>query len=66
MSRLWKDGVMPKLIRGAGAVGLGLTLWDVWRRLPKKQRKEITKLVRRHGPTVAKQAVRAARARKRG
>ncbi len=65
MSRLWKDEDVPKLIRAPGAVGLVLTAWELWRRVPKKHRKAIAKHVRRHGPTIAKQAVRAARARKR-
>jgi hypothetical protein len=32
-------------------------LYDVWRRLSPKQRAELTKLARKHGPTLAKQAV---------
>jgi hypothetical protein len=32
-------------------------LFDVWRRLTPKQRAELTKLARKHGPTVAKQAM---------
>lgn len=46
---------MPKL-RPPGAVGLALTLFDVWRRLPPEQRKRALRLARTHGPTVAKKA----------
>lgn len=37
-----------------GPVGLAIALWDVWRRLPPKQRRQLMNLAREHGPTVAK------------
>jgi hypothetical protein len=44
---------MPRLRPRVGPLGLALTLWDVYRRLPPKQRKMILDLARKHGPTVA-------------
>jgi hypothetical protein len=51
----------PKLTRRAGPIGLALTAWDVWRRLPPKQRKWLFKQARQHGPRVAKQVIRASK-----
>jgi hypothetical protein len=39
------------------AWGLAVAAFDVWRRLPPKQRKQAIILVRKHGPTLAKQVV---------
>jgi hypothetical protein len=36
-----------------GPVGVALTLYDLWRRLPPKQRKQLLRLARKHGPTAA-------------
>ncbi len=36
-----------------GPVGVAITLYDVWRRLPPKQRKQLLRLARKHGPTAA-------------
>ena len=47
---------MAKL-RRPGAVGVALTLYDVWRRLPPEQRKAALDLGRKHGPRLAKKAV---------
>ena len=44
---------MPRLRLRPGPLGIALTLWDVWRRLPPKQRKQALELARKHGPTVA-------------
>jgi hypothetical protein len=52
------------LARRAGPLGLLLTLFDVWRRLPPKQRRRIAKQVRRHGPPLAKKALEARRRRR--
>jgi hypothetical protein len=54
-----------KLSRRLGPVGTALTLWDLWRRLPKRQRKWVVSQARKHGPRLAKQAVAAQRARRR-
>jgi len=37
----------------------GVTAWDVWRRLPPKQRKQVLNLARKHGPKVASRALQA-------
>jgi hypothetical protein len=50
---------MPRLTRRLGPVGLALTAWDVWRRLPPKQRKQVLNLARKHGPKVASRALQA-------
>ncbi len=42
-----------------GPVGLALALYDVWRRLPPKQRKQLVKLAREHGPKVAARVAKA-------
>jgi hypothetical protein len=51
------DAAMARfaLTRRAGPLGLALTAWDVWRRIPKKQRQQILRQARKHGPTVIKQ-----------
>jgi hypothetical protein len=54
-----------KLSRRLGPVGTALTLWDLWRRLPKRQRKWVVSQARKHGPRLAKQAVAAQRTRRR-
>jgi hypothetical protein len=58
--------VRPRLSRRLGPVGLALTAWDIWRRLPPKQRKQIMNVARKHGPKVAARVLKAsARARSR-
>jgi hypothetical protein len=37
-----------------GTLGLVLTAWDIWRRIPKQHRKRIYVQVRTHAPTVAR------------
>jgi hypothetical protein len=54
----------PKLTRRLGPLGLALTAWDVWRRLPPRQRRWVFKQARKHGPRIAKQVVAAQRGRK--
>jgi hypothetical protein len=53
---------MPRLPRGAGPLGLALSAYDVWKRLSPKQRQLLVKQMKRHGPRIAGQAVRSARA----
>lgn len=36
-----------------GPVGVAIAMYDVWRRLPPKQRKQVLTLVRKHGPKAA-------------
>jgi hypothetical protein len=50
-------------LRRTGAVGLALTMWDVWRRIPPRHRKTILKQARKHGPKVAKRVMQARRNR---
>jgi len=44
------------LARRAGPVGLALTAWDIWRRIPPKQRRKLMDAARKHGPGLASQA----------
>jgi hypothetical protein len=45
---------------------MALTLYDVWRRLPPKQRQQLIKLARKHGPTAARRVLEVQRARRSG
>jgi hypothetical protein len=36
-----------------GPVGLVLTAYDIWRRIPKRQRRQIIDVARKHGPRAA-------------
>ena len=60
---------MPRLtrlgLRRAGPVGTALLLWDVWQRIPPKQRKLLLNQARKHGPRLARQAYDARRRRPR-
>jgi hypothetical protein len=47
--------------RRIGAFGIALTAWDIWRRLPKSQRKMIIRQARLHAPTVARGVARQVR-----
>jgi len=47
------------LTRRAGPIGLALTAWDLWRRLPPRQRKQLLNLARKHGPKVAARVLQA-------
>ena len=49
------------LSRRAGPIGLVLTAYDIWRRLPKKQRRQILNATRKHGPRVAAQVMKGAK-----
>jgi hypothetical protein len=54
--------------RRTGPIGIALTVWDLWRRLPPKQRKQVMNLARKHGPKVAARVMKAranARSRRR-
>jgi hypothetical protein len=48
---------MRLLTRRAGPVGIALTAYDIWRRIPKRQRKQIVAATRKHGPRVASQLI---------
>jgi hypothetical protein len=47
---------MPKPLRPVGTIGVALTAWDLWRRIPPKQRKILLAQAREHGPRLAKKA----------
>ena len=54
---------MPKIgklgSRRIGPLTTVTVLWDVWKRIPPKQRKQIVDQARKHGPRLIKQAVKA-------
>ena len=52
------------LSRRAGPIGLALTAYDIWRRLPKKQRRQILDAARKHGPRAAARVMNGARKRR--
>ena len=39
-------------------IALGIAAYQIWRRLPPKQRKQALKLARKHGPKLAVKAIR--------
>lgn len=51
---------MPRLryliTRRMGPVGIALTAFDVWRRIPPRHRRRILAQARKHGPRLAKAA----------
>jgi hypothetical protein len=53
-----------RLTRRLGPLGAALTIWDIWRRLPPRQRRFIVKQARKHGPRLAKQMVEASKRRR--
>ncbi|HEX6839233.1 MAG TPA: hypothetical protein VF334_21800 [Polyangia bacterium] len=53
-----------KLSRRTNAIGMALTVWDLWRRMPPRQRRWVFKQARKHGPRIAKNVMAAQRARK--
>ena len=56
---------MPRLGKlRPGPVGLAITLYDVWRRLPPKQRKQVLNLARKHGPKAASKLIQLQRTRR--
>jgi hypothetical protein len=54
-----------RLSRRMGSFGAVLTLWDLWRRLPPRQRRFLVRQARKHGPRLARQAFVATRNRRR-
>jgi hypothetical protein len=59
---------MPGLrsFRRTGTIGLALTAWDIWRRIPKQHRRAIVRQARVHGPRVAAKVMEQQRRRKTG
>jgi hypothetical protein len=47
-----------------GPIGVAITMFDLWRRLPPKQRKLALKLARKHGPKAAAKLMQFQRARR--
>jgi hypothetical protein len=47
-----------------GPVGVAITLYDIWRRLPPKQRKLALQLARKHGPRAASKLIQLQRSRR--
>jgi hypothetical protein len=54
----------PPLTRRLGPIGTFLTLWDLWRRLPPRQRRWVVDQARLHGPRLVKQAMDAQKTRR--
>jgi hypothetical protein len=48
----------------AGPLGLALTAYELWRRLPPKQRQQALKALRKHGPKLASQIAQRSRTAK--
>ena len=46
-----------------GPVAVVLAVYDVWRRLPAAQRRQVLDVTRKHGPRLASQALKRARRR---
>jgi hypothetical protein len=42
-----------RTFRRTGTIGLALTAWDIWRRIPKQHRRVIISQARKHGPRLA-------------
>ena len=47
-----------------GPVGAAIALFDVWRRLTPSQRQQLVGFARKHGPTVAKKAMKLRKRRR--
>jgi len=54
-----------RAFRRAGPIGLVLTAWDIWRRIPPRHRKTIVKHARKHGPRIAARVIQAQQQRRR-
>jgi hypothetical protein len=48
-----------------GPIGLALTAYDIYRRLPSRQRKQVRDLAFKHGPQIAAKALAAYNAQRR-
>ena len=46
-----------RAFRRAGPIGVALTAWDIWRRIPPRHRKTIVKHARKHGPRIAARVI---------
>ena len=50
--------------RKMGPIGVALTAYDIWRRIPPRHRRRLIAEARRHGPRLARAAVERRRRRK--
>ena len=50
-----------RAFRRAGPIGVALTAWDIWRRIPPRHRKMIVKQARKHGPRLAVRVIQSRR-----
>jgi hypothetical protein len=50
--------------RRTGAIGVALTAYDVWRRIPKQHRRMIIRQGRRYGPVIVAKVVAQRRKRR--
>ncbi len=71
LTSAWEGGIRKnvfmapfRLTRRAGPVGLALTAFDLWTRLPPAHRRRLIKATRKHGPKVVRAAVMTAAARR--
>jgi hypothetical protein len=51
--------------RRTGTIGLALTAWDIWRRIPKQHRRLIVRQARKHGPKLASKLMQQQQQRRR-
>ena len=56
---------MRFVTRKLGPVGIALTTWDLWRRLPPEYRRQIRLAAAKHGPLIAAGAAKRYREYKR-
>jgi hypothetical protein len=47
-----------------GPIAVTIAVWDIWKRLSPKQRRQIMDMARRHGPTVMAKATELRRRRR--
>jgi hypothetical protein len=62
LHRMCNIEAMPRVPRRVGPLGLALTAYDVWRRLPPRHRRLVLRQARRYAPLIAGTALRSARA----
>ena len=43
--------------RRTGTIGLALTAWDIWRRIPKQHRRTLVRQGRKYGPILAAKVI---------
>jgi len=53
-----------RVLSRTGPIGIALTAWDIWRRIPPRHRKTIIKQARTHGPRIAAHIVKTQQRRR--